>query len=313
MSFNEPPNLPPPGQGPNQPPSFDPPNYNPPPQGPPPASDGGFAPPTPAYGIPTQAVPATGPIDPGYGVPPPKKNTGLIVAAVIGVLALLGVGAFLLLKDDDDGDGEIAVDTTALETTVATTLAPTTVPETLPATTTTVAETTTTEATTTTVAQTDPPADDFDVVTDDTGAFSVMVPLVAEVDTTPYDIDGDLIPHVSASEDLAGYNEDYDTAGYSVFGIPMLFIPSAEEVIAAFTPDPGVCAVVTPMPDYVTSLGTTEVVVGEQCGSGTASQVTMAIDVPAYEKVMMVYIQGEASVADLLAGAELILNSVVLY
>jgi len=314
MSFNDPPNFPPPGPPPNEPGGFNPPGFEP---VPPAAPAGEFAPPpTPVAGIPTQAMPAGAPIDTGYGAPPPeKKNTGLIVAAVIAVLALLGVGAFMLLKDDDDGSDAIVADSTLLETTVATTVAPTStvVEETLPATTTTVEVTTTTEAPTTTVAPTEPPMD-AEPVTDDTGKFSVLVPPGAEVDTAPFEVEGFSIPHVSAADDLSEYQDGYDAAGYSVMAVPPEVAPTAADLIVLFTPDDTICTTVTQMPGYITDIATTEVVTGEGCGdTGTASQVTMAVDVPSFGVVVMVYAQGPQDAATLLAFAEQILASVVLY
>jgi hypothetical protein len=116
------------------------------------------------------------------------------------VVAILGIGAFLLLGGDDD-DGVAADDTTTTTEEVTTTTAE--------ATTTTEAETTTTEAdeTTTTAGDTGttgvPGEAGFTQIRDDTGE------LVVEVPDTWTDVDGSPLnansPNVQASTDLAGF------------------------------------------------------------------------------------------------------------
>jgi hypothetical protein len=80
-----------------QPPAAPPPG--PPPAAPPPGGygappPGGYGPPPPVYGPP-----------PGYPPPGGGRGNGLIIAIVVGVVALAGIGAalFFLLGGDDDG------------------------------------------------------------------------------------------------------------------------------------------------------------------------------------------------------------------
>ncbi|MCU1398556.1 MAG: hypothetical protein JWN62_1665 [Acidimicrobiales bacterium] len=151
---------------------------------PPPGSFGGpFPPQQPQPGVPQPGAPfpAPGvPVAPGYPpapggpagnppwlstipqgigeVPPKKSNSGKILAAIIVVVALIGVGVYFVTKPDDKKSvtdaTELTVDTTEATDAADTTDVPATVETAAP---TTEAAPDTTSAPVTTVAQTSPP------------------------------------------------------------------------------------------------------------------------------------------------------------
>lgn len=70
-------------------------------------------PPGPSSAPPPPPPPYTGQFVPSAPPSAPKKKTGLIIGA-IAVVAVLGVGAFVLMKGDDDEAASDALSTTAM-------------------------------------------------------------------------------------------------------------------------------------------------------------------------------------------------------
>lgn len=200
---------PPPPSQPGQPPAAPPPPPPPPPTQPVPT-----APPAPGAGgatwqgvqpvveRPTEAVPPVPPTIPPTAPPagPPGGggNGGKIAAVVVLVLAILGVGAFLLLSGDDEDD-DVATEQDEETTTTEDDDEETT-------TTAEPDETTTSAAETTTTAPEDGGGElAFTEVTDDSGTLVVEVPDTwTEVDGTAL---GDGAPNVQASSDLAAFRQ----------------------------------------------------------------------------------------------------------
>jgi hypothetical protein len=158
---------------------------------------------------PTEAVP---PVPPPAPPPAPPLGepagagggggNGKIVAVVVLVLAILGVGAFLLLSGGDDDEDDVATEQEDEDEEETTTT------EAEEETTTTEAEeeTTTTEAEETTTSSVDDGGElAFTQITDDTGS------LVVEVPDTWTDVDGtslgDGAPNVQASSDLSAFRQ----------------------------------------------------------------------------------------------------------
>jgi hypothetical protein len=52
--------------------------------------------------VPPTPPPPTGPLPATGDTPPPGSRTGLIIGIVVAVLAVIGVGAFFLTRDDDE-------------------------------------------------------------------------------------------------------------------------------------------------------------------------------------------------------------------
>lgn len=127
-----------------------------------------------------------------------------VLGVIALVVALLGIGITVvgLGGDDEETTVSSAVTTPVTERPSDTTEAPT---ETYVLTTPAVEPTTT-----------DVETPDGDLVTDDLGAFSVVVPSSMERATDPAEIFGLTFARVSASNDLAAYRSDDVTIGYTV-------------------------------------------------------------------------------------------------
>lgn len=161
-------------------------------------------PPTPA-GHAQESMPT--PV-PGGGA---RGTRGRVLGVVVLVVALLGIGITVvgLGGDDDETTASSAVTTPVTERPSDTTEA----------------LSDTTEAPTETYVLTTPAVEppttdvetpDGDLVTDDLGAFSVVVPSSMERATDPAEIFGLTFARVSASNDLAAYRSDDVTIGYTV-------------------------------------------------------------------------------------------------
>lgn len=130
---------------------------------------------------------------------------GRVVGVLAIVVVLLGASIAVVNLGGDSAEnvsGSTTVTTLATEGSTVTTEVP---PETYVLTTP-PAESTTTDVET----------PDGDLVTDDLGAFSVVVPTAMERATDPAEIFGLTFARVSASNDLAAYRADDVTIGYTV-------------------------------------------------------------------------------------------------
>ena len=251
MGNNEP--LPPPP----------PPGFTPPPQQP------QYSPPPQQY-APQQYAPQQYPPQQYAPVPqapvPPKKNTGLIIGAAVVVVAAI-VGGIVLLGGDDDkkstggSDNSVQIsidDSTPTDDTLVITV-PVSNGNDDPNTTLGDEETAKT-------------------VTDDSKAFTVLVPSGLNVDTRQLPNDGNPISHISASADIKAYNDTHDTYGFSVLLAGPQLNVSVLDMLNYLAPKDGVCTSETEAAPVPSLYGDATVWLLEGCGTnGLFAKVIMAV------------------------------------
>ena len=131
-------------------------------------------------------------------------------------------------------------------------------------------------------------------ITDDTGSITVEVPNEwVDIDTAPFDLNGDDIPYIGAAPNLTSMFDTYDTSGmeFALFGP----VDSLEETVDIFSPDAGDC-VDAGYYDYSDPVFTGLYHVWDDCGGTGAVYVSLAAvpDDNSYTAVMLVQLTIEA-------------------
>ncbi len=300
---------PPPGQPPYVPPSPPAPTAPvPPPPAPPAPPVFTPAPAPPQQYPPTQAYPTT-PGGPPVGGPPPggvppapptgpgpgprKKNWALIGGGVAALIAIV-VAVIVLTGGDDKSTtlgGDVTEPTTATSSDVTeVTEAPTSAPDdtlVITAPPTTIPPPTLTPTTDGTVP---------DIrVTDDTNAFSVLMPGDWATDTGPVDANGVQFAQISGSGDLGAYNNDHDTLGITLLGIQADLVSAPADLLSVFDPGVDVCSQRQTASAVDTLQGPAEVLYLDGCGTGGAfGKVVMIVSFPANNAVLITISQGNS-------------------
>ena len=329
-----PPNLPPtapPGPPAYQPPP--PPSYTPPTEQFPPTQQIPTAPVPGAPDLypPTQQFPPTQafPGGPPGGFPPdgttgfeqpaepPKKKTGLMIAAGLAAVAAIVAGIVVLTGGDDEK-------TVTPETTVSISIPEITIPEltipeitfpeiTLPA----VTEPETTEPEVTEPEVTEPAVTTTivsgGVITDDLGVFTIVLPDGLAVDTTPITTqDGFVLASIAGAVDLNGFYGDDVTPGMTSFVVREDVQSTPEEVLAFLEPVDGVCTGREQTDRYATAIGASILLKLDGCGDGTASKVILVAAIEGSTSIVALYVQGPGASADLLPQAQPVFESILL-
>jgi len=278
---------PPPGNTPPPPPGQPQQPYYPPTQPQPQYQQPQYQQPAPGQ-YPTQQMPQQGGYPPQYGqmppaMPPaaPKKKTGLIIGVGVVVVAAI-VAAVVLLGGDDKKKASTGTDSPVTSanngTIVLTVPGDTTIP----------------------VVNTDAPntsLGDGDVIyaTDDTGAFTVMVPSDMTYDTGSFDANGNTFARVAASYDLQAFFDGDDEYGWLVVVAGTETGFTAQSMLDGLSPSDG-CASSTDRPTSPTMFGDAIVRIFEGCGtSGTSAKAILAVQDSATGKVIGFYAQGADS------------------